>query len=110
MSCQNYLCSFHCLQSAKKLVTGRSGGKRRSIKESEFAAEYAVMLKPVYKYYQAMQFATHGYRFQWDTAHRQDCIQMLLDAARECHTRDDYTRFKRAVRAELVGQHSTPRY
>ena len=64
----------------------------------------------MYKYYQAMQFATHGYCFQWDTASRQDCIQMLLDAARECHTGDNYTCFKKAVQAELIGKHSTPRY
>jgi hypothetical protein len=41
---------------------------------------------------------------------RKACVQMLLDAARECHSRETYTRFKKAVEAELVGKDGAPRY
>ena len=95
---------FHCLQSvkARDAEKGGSTGKRKSIKESIFAAKHAEVLKPIYKSYQAMQFATHGHSFMWDAVKRKACVQMLLDAARECHPRQTYTRFKKAVEAELV--------
>ena len=35
---------------------------------------------------------------------------MLIDAARQCHTSETYTRFKKAVEAELVGKDCAPRY
>ena len=35
---------------------------------------------------------------------------MLIDAAHECHPRETYTRFKKAVQAELVGKDGAPRY
>jgi tRNA U38,U39,U40 pseudouridine synthase TruA len=103
---------LHCLQSvkARDAEKGSSSGKRKSIKESIFAVEHAEVLKPIYKYYQAMMFATHGHNFMWDAVRRKACVQMLLDAARECHSRETYTRFKKAVEAELVGKDGTPRY
>jgi len=90
---------------------GSSGGKnrRKSIKESKFAAKYSDLLKPVYKYYQAMQFAAHGAHFQWEANHRARCVYMLLDAAKECHKTDTYTIFKNAVEAELHGDDGIPR-
>jgi tRNA U38,U39,U40 pseudouridine synthase TruA len=103
---------LHCLQSvkARDAEKGSSSGKRKSIKESIFAVEHAEVLKPIYKYYQAMMFATHGHNFMWDAVRRKACVQMLLDAARECHSRETYTRFKKAVEAELVGKDGAPRY
>ena len=103
---------FHCLQRGKErdAEMGSSTGKRKSIKESMFAAEHAEVLKPIYKFYQAMQFATNGHSFMWDAVKRKACVQMLLDAARECHPRETYTRFKKAVEAELVGKDGAPRY
>lgn len=85
---------------------GSSGGKknrRKSIKDSKFATKYSELLKPVYKYYQAMQFAAHGAHFQWEANHRARCVDMLLDAAKECHNSETYTIFKNAVEAELHG-------
>lgn len=67
------------------------------------------MLKPVYKFYQAMQFATHGARFQWEANYRLRCVHMLLDAAKECHKPADYATFKNAVEAELGGTDGRPR-
>ena len=84
--------------------------RRKSIKESEFAVQYADLLKPIYKYYQAMQFSTYGAHFQWESNHRKRCVQMLLDAAKECHNNTDYICFKKAVQAELIGDHAAPRY
>ena len=91
---------------------GSSGGKknrRKSIKESKFAKKYSELLKPVYKYYQAMQFAAHGAHFQWEANHRARCVYMLLDAAKECHNSETYTIFKNAVEAELHGDDHMPR-
>jgi hypothetical protein len=104
----------HCLQIVKdldseKLSTG-SLGKRKSIKESSFASTYAELLKPLYKYYQAMQFAALGHRFPWDANNRKACVRALLDAARKCHPSETYTHFKKAVEAELLGSDGTPRY
>ena len=105
---------LHCLQSVKErdAEKGSSTGKRKSIKENIFAAKHAELLrvKDIYKVYQAMQFATHGHCFMWDAVKRKACVQMLLDAARECHSRETYTRFKKAVEAELVGKDGAPRY
>ena len=103
---------MHCLQRGEErdAEQGRSTGKRKSIKESMFAAEHAEVLKPIYKFYQAMQFATNGHSFGWDAVKRKACVQMLLDAARECHPRETYTRFKKAVEAELVGKDGAQRY
>ena len=87
-----------------------STGKRKSSKESIFAAKHAEVLRPIYKSYQAMMFATHGHNFQWDAVKRKGCVQMLIDAARQCHPSETYTRFKKAVVAELVGKDGAPRY
>ena len=67
---------------------GSSTGKRKSIKESIFAAEHAEVLKPIYKHHQAMQFSTNGHSFMWDAVKRKACVQMLLDAAKACHPRE----------------------
>ena len=42
---------MHCLQSgkARDAEKGGSAGKRKSIKESIFAAKHAEVLKPIYK-------------------------------------------------------------
>jgi hypothetical protein len=100
------------LQSGKALDSEllSSSGKRKSIKESGFAATYAELLKPIYKYYQAMMLATFGHRFQWDAINRKACVRMLIDAARECHPRETYTHFKKAVEAELLGPDGALRY
>jgi hypothetical protein len=101
------------LQSGKALDSEQlsSSGKRKSIKESGFAATYADLLKPIYKYYQAMMLATFGHRFQWDAINRKVCVRMLIDAARECHPpRETYTHFKKAVEAELLGPDGALRY
>ena len=86
------------------------GNRRKSIKESGFAVKYADLIKPIYKYYQAMQFSTYGAHFQWESNYRKRCVQMLLDAAKECHNNTDYICFKKAVHAELLGDDSAPRY
>jgi len=101
---------LHCLQSDKALASVGSAGKRKSIKQSEFAATHAELLRPIYKYYQAMQFATHGHCFPWDATNRKACVQMLLDAARESLTREAYTQFKKDVQAELIGTDGALRY
>jgi hypothetical protein len=103
-----------CLQSVKekdseKLSTG-SVGTRQSIKESDFSNTYADLLKPLYKHYQAMQFAALGHRFPWNAASRKACVRALLDAAREVHPRETYTHFKKAVEAELLGHDGALRY
>ncbi len=77
---------------------------------TQIAIAYAALLKPITKHYQAMQFATHGTHFLWDTNHCQPCIQMMLDAAKECHTIADYNRFNKAVQAELLAEDCVPRY
>ena len=63
---------LHCLQSgkARDAEKGSSAGKRKSIKESIFAAKHAEALKLIYKYYQAMMFATYGHNFMWDAHNR----------------------------------------
>ena len=96
---------LYCHQQVKSLESEKlsSMGKRKSIKESDFANTYAELLRPIYKYYQAMQFATHGHCFPWDATNRKACVQMLLDAARESLTREAYTQFKKDVQAELIG-------
>jgi hypothetical protein len=66
--------------------------RHKSIKESMCVQEHAVLLKPIYKYYQAMQFASNSAHFQWDSNHHQRCVQMLIDAAKECHNTTDYNR------------------
>jgi hypothetical protein len=103
---------LHCFQNVKERVSETVGtsGKRKSIKESGFAATQADLLKPIYKYYQAMHFASYGHRFKWDAPNRKVCVQMLLDAARECHSREIYTRFKKAVEAECFGSDGSFRY
>ena len=103
---------LHCLQSvkARDAEKGGSAGKRKSIKESIFAAEHAEALKPIYKYYQAMMFAAYGHNFMWDASNRKTCVQMLIDAAYACHPLETYTRFKKAVQAEQVGKDGAPRY
>jgi hypothetical protein len=103
-----------CLQRVKeedseKLSTG-SVGTRKSIKESDFANTHAEVLKPLYKHYQAMQFAALGHRFPWDASSRKACVRALLDAARECHPCETYNHFKKAVEAELLGPEGTVRY
>ena len=103
---------MHCLQNVKERnsETVSSSGKRKSMKASDFAATHAELLKPIYKYYQAMTLATFGHRFQWDAINRKVCVRMLIDAARECHPRETYTHFKRAVEAELLGSDGALRY
>ena len=103
---------LHCLQNVKERVseTVCTSGKRKSIKQSEFAATHAELLRPIYKYYQAMQFATHGHCFPWDATNRKACVQVLLDAARESLTREAYTQFKKDVQAELIGTDGALRY
>ncbi len=103
-----------CLQSVKerdseKLSTG-SAGTRQSIKESDFSNTHAAVLRPLYKHYQAMQFAALGHRFPWNAASRKACVRALLDAARECHPHETYTHFKKAVEAELLGPEGALRY
>ena len=83
---------------------------RQSIKESSLASTYAEQLKPIYKYYQAMQFAALGHIFPWDAPNRKSCVLALLDAAKECLTRETYTDFKKAVEAELLGPDGEVRY
>jgi hypothetical protein len=102
----------HCPQNVKELEseTVSSSGKRKSIKESGFAETHAQVLKPIYKFYQAMQFATHGHCFPWDATNRKACVQMLLDAARQCHSSETYTPFKKAVEAECTGVDGMLRY
>jgi hypothetical protein len=65
------------------------------------------LLRPIYKY---VQFATHGHCFPWDSDNRKACVQMLLDAARESLTRENYTKFKKDVQAELIGTDGAIRY
>ena len=103
---------MHCLQRGKErgAEKGGSAGKRKSIKESNFATKHAESIKPIYKHYQAMMFATYGHTFMWDAVKRKACVQMLIDAARVCHPSDTFTRFKKAVEAELVGKEGAPRY
>lgn len=112
VSCCKGVIYLHCLQNVKERdsETVSSSGKRKSIKQSDFAAIHAELLKPIYKFYQAMQFASYGHRFKWDAPSRKVCVQMLLDAARECHSREIYTRFKKAVEAELIGSDRSLRY
>ena len=102
------------MQNAKErdseTVSSSGKGKRKSIKESNFAETHAELLKPIYKFYQAMHFAYYGHLFKWNAPDRTGCVQMLLDAARECHSREIYTRFKKAVEAELIGNDGSPRY
>jgi hypothetical protein len=86
-----------------------TANRRKSIKESKIADKYSYLLKPLYKYYQAMHFATHGAHFQWEACHRERCIHLLLDAAKEWHTPDDYTILKKAVEEELHGDDCLPR-
>ena len=71
---------MHCLQSVKErdAETGSSTGKSKSINESIFAATHAELLKPIYKVYQAMQFATHCPSFLWDAVHRKAGVQPAL--------------------------------
>ena len=103
---------LHCFQSVKSLDSEKlsSMGKRKSIKESGCANTYAELLKPIYKYYQAMQFAALGHSFPWDANSRKACVRALLDAAKECHPREAYTHFKKAVDAELLGPDGALRY
>ena len=101
---------LHCLQSDKALASVGSASKRKSIKQSDFATNHAALLKLIYKYYQAMQFATNGHCFPWDAINRKACVQMLIDAARECLSRENYTQFKKDVQAELIGTDGTVRY
>lgn len=112
VSCCKGVIYLHCLQNVKERnsETVSSSGKRKSIKASDFAATHAELLKPIYKYYQAMQFASYGHRFKRDALNRKVCVQMLLDAAKECHSREIYTRFKKAVEAELIGSDGSLRY
>ena len=91
-------------QSKKKVAFNR----RQSIKESKFAVKYRDLLKPIYAYYQALHFATHGAHFQWESSYRKHCVQTLLDAARECHNDSDYTILRTAVLAELIGEQDNP--
>lgn len=111
------------LQSAsvKKTATGRksdasqsphrvSSNRRQSIKESEFAVQYRDLLKPIYPYYQAFHFAIYGADFQWESSNRKCCVQILLDAARQCHNESNYTTLRKAVHAELIGEQDNPRY
>ena len=106
------LSDLHCLQriTAQVSDTHDRTGKRKSIKESGFGTTYAEQLKPIYKYYQDMQFAALGHRFPWDAPNRKACVQALLDAAKECHPRETYIHFKKAVEAELLGTDGTLRY
>ena len=103
---------LHCLQSFKAQDSEKlsSAGKRKSIKESGLAKTFAEPLKPIYKYYQAMQFAALGHRFPWDAHSRKACVQTLLDAAKECLPRETYTQFKKAVEAERLGPDGAVRY
>ena len=103
---------LHCLQSFKAQDSEKlsSAGKRKSIKESGLAKTFAEQLKPIYKYYQAMQFAALGHCFPWDASNRKSCVEALLDAAKECLTRETYTDFKKAVEAELLGPDGAVRY
>ena len=82
----------HCLQSDKALASVGSASKRKSIKQSDFATTHAELLRPIYKYYQAMQFATHGHCFPCEAINRKANVQMLLDAAREYLARDKASR------------------
>jgi hypothetical protein len=92
------------------LQSAGAGNRRKSIKESNFAAQHADLLKPIYKYYQAMQFAIHGAHFQWEACNSVRCVRLLLDAAKQCHTPEDFTVFKKAVEAELDSDDDQPRY
>ncbi len=74
-------------------TSANTANRRKSIKASTFADEYSDLLKPAYKYYQAMQFATHGAHFQGEADYRVRCVHMLLDAAKECHKPEDYPFF-----------------
>jgi len=78
-----------------------TANRRKSIKDSKFVDKYSYLLKPLYKYYQAMHLATHGALFQWEACHREHCVHLLLDAAKELHSPDDYTILKKAVEEEL---------
>lgn len=87
-----------------------SKNRRKSIKESKFAEIHSELLKPVYKYYQAMHFATYGANFQWEATHRARCVRILLDAAKECHgDKEEFSVFEKAVEAELHGGEGMPR-
>ena len=79
-----------------------SYNRRKLIKESKFTTKHADLLKPVYKYYQAMQFATYGAHFQWEACHSERCV--------ERHKPEDFTVFKKAVEAELHSDDDQPRY
>ena len=54
--------------------------------------------------------AIYGANFQWESSNRKCCVQILLDAARECHNDSDYTILRTAVLAELIGEQDNPRY
>ncbi len=56
------------------LQSAGAGNRRKSIKESNFAAQHADLLKPIYKYYQAMQFSTYSADFQWEA----NCYSILI--------------------------------
>ncbi len=90
------------------LQSAGAGNRRKSIKESYFAAQHANLLKPIYKYYQAMQFSTYCADFHWEGNCLSHCILMLLDAAKVALDTEKYNRFKKAVLAEHV--EDTPRY
>jgi hypothetical protein len=77
--------------------------RRLSIKASNFAEIHKKALRPIYKYYQALQFSIYGPHFQWGRARRKQCVRLLLDAARECHNAATYAKFRTAVLAELSG-------
>lgn len=101
-------CSLHYISYRVFLQSAGAGNRRKSIKESNFAAQHADLLKPIYKYYQAMQFSTYGADFQWEANCRSRCVLMLLDAAKVALHTEKYNRFKKAVMAEFV--EDTPRY
>ncbi len=52
---------LHCLQNVKErdseTVSSSGKGRRKSIKECNFAETHAELLKRIYKFYQAMHFA-----------------------------------------------------
>ncbi len=94
-------------------VSSSGKGKRKSIKESNFAETHAKLLKPIYKFYQAMHLPTTATSLSGTHLIVEDAfslVQMHLDAARECHSREIYTRFKKAVEAELIGSYGSLRY
>jgi hypothetical protein len=96
-------------RSDRRGSSAKTANRRKSIKASTFADKYSDLLKPAYKYYQAMQFATHGAHFQWEANYRARCVHMLLDAVKECHKPEDYAIFEKAVEEELHGDDGRPR-